>query len=148
MAVTKVEIAIGAINGVNLTYFTTTAYLSSTVRAILNGQMLPPGCITEVDSNTGEVLLDPDAVPRVGDVLMLLWTDSDSIISDLENAVQGITGYIKEDVGLEASLLTDVSLSGQIVEEDIFGALSDEVGLGATLIEETSIRGILKECNS
>lgn len=141
MALTKIENAIGTINGVNLTFFTTTSFLTGSVRVALNGQLLPAACLTEIDSSTGEILLQSGGVPRTGDTVILIWTDAADVLDELKNIVANISAVVEVEVALEAVLETETRFSGVLREEDILGSLSSEVAFQAILDEEIPLFG-------
>lgn len=143
MSKTRVEIAVGTVDGVNLTFFTQSPYVPNTVRVFTNGVAEGPECVIEINPSTGEVLLDPEILPKVGDTIMFLWEDAASAREDLQYLVEGLEGTITTEALLEGYIEEEQDLHGELSTVTIEGAISDELSLHSDIASEILIVGTI-----
>lgn len=70
----RYEVGIGAIDGVNTTFFVSRPYVIGTVQYFRNGQLLRQVCLTETNSVTGQV--DLLEAPLAGDTVQFFYLDT------------------------------------------------------------------------
>ncbi len=122
MAQWKDEILIGAVDGLNSTFFTTGAYLAGSTLVRLNGVAIrhPDGDPwTEVDPLTGEISIDPLCAPRPGDVLSVEYLDGTGelpLLRELSGALSvadRVQGKV-EGFSVKGSLLATQNISSRV----------------------------------
>ena len=149
MALPRIEIAVGVIDGVNVTFYTPTVpYLSGSVRYYLNGQLQTDDCVIEVNPQSGEVRVDGNGQipPRVGDVVHLFYIDDGADTgTSLSLGVCRLRGKITTETLYGKIGEADV-LSGRLALTDVVRGTVKPVRVLATLREYQPIRGKIKVC--
>lgn len=147
MALLRIEEAIGVVDGVNYTFFTTSAYVPNSVRYWLNGQLLLPDRLTEIDPLTGEVLLETTPALYVGDVVQFSWIDAASLAAEAARYVEVLRGTICPQVSLQGHWQDDTVMRGELREVERFsGRLVADRPLVGHVVETAPIRGTLRIC--
>jgi hypothetical protein len=136
----RFEVLSGAVNGVNLVFFASTAYKPGTTAVYLNGQLLNPAAPSpswlETSPSTGEVTFDPVRyIPLTGDVVQMFFLD---LVE--ENLIEEITTLFGVVFDAEADLVGLLS-----TPEDILGEVSTTLGMTGQMFEGYPLEGVLQD---
>jgi len=135
------EIPTGVINGVNDTFFTTSAYTSGSLAIFLNGQLLKNSTgdpWTEINSVTGEFEIAADCIPGqdgVDDQLAVFYIDTTTAFVGSE--VTEIAGSVQQLDTLSATLLANVD--GRI------GSVNQDLPICAAISNITTSSGSIQQ---
>ena len=143
----KLEEAIGAIDGVNTSFFTPTPYLAGSVRAYYNGQLLLEDCVFETNPTTGAVEFTYVEAPRVGDVLQFFYLDASDTHAGFECTELPITGTMQLELALEGIVDADVTILCELSEDTLEGTMGAEGLLYGELVGDITLIGVWEECH-
>jgi hypothetical protein len=135
---------IGAVNGVNTTFFTPTPYVAGTLAAFVNGQLKTKTADdgwTETNPATGEFVYT-DA-PRTNDKPAAFYIDTgpDAIVLV---EVESILGSIDDITPISGAIRTADPLAGSLViSDDLIGTLAQPHKLVGSFEEPVQLTGVL-----
>ena len=150
LALPRLELAAGAIDGHNTTFFTPTVpYGVDSVRVYLNGQLRPTDNIMEIDTASGEFqIIEPDATPRPGDIVQVFYLDTrpNSMIA-LVGQTCRLHGRLHATTQLAGRITTPL-LAARLRETTIArGALHAAAHQRAAIVTTDTLRARIKVCS-
>jgi len=114
--VPRVETALGAINGVNTSFFSLVPYTPGTTAVFLNGDLLEPLLDNGwLETSAALGLFTMKEAPRTGDVVRIYYLDTTAGGVIVLEEVCGIVGVLVEVDELDGLLADTDQLQGSIV---------------------------------
>jgi hypothetical protein len=148
MSQTRVEPATGTIDGANVLYSTPSAYGAGTLRVLLNGQLLPPDCLTELDPSAGTWRWEDAQPPRAGDTVANIYTDGSGVgAGDSGEAVfiRALKGRLRPLVSMQGVLRPLVQVKGAMrAQIRLSGAIKPVVGITGSITPIKRLRGRMR----
>jgi hypothetical protein len=153
MSIPRYEQLAGVIDGVNLVFTASMAYVAGSTAVFLNGQLIlntfAPGTPwTESNPATGEITFDgAQHTPRVGDVVQMFFLDTTPTLPGV--VITEIEGSIEDLIVIGDGVIIDkIALAGTIsdVTEALDGTLREVEAFVGTLEAVDHLEGELEEC--
>lgn len=140
-------VAVGAIDGVNVFFFTPTPYTPGTLAVFLNGVLLRKDYDNGwIDINPVTGAFETKEAPRTADTLQVFYLDTSSSTAT-STEVTKITASIKSKDEVVGAFKTISSVSASLKEKETLSAAVKEIsGIQATIKDVDRITATVKEC--